>query len=301
MSGDAPGPVAAIAGALGFDRAFSELLPEDKAERVRELKRAGKTVAMVGDGINDAPALAVADIGISLHGGTEVALETADVLLLQGGLARLPLAFAAGDRAMAHLWRGLGLIIVPNAVAIGLGALGLLSPPVAAVVNNGATIFASLVGLEPLFRQPAPDGGAPGPLRSPFAAPSPARHPASGSPVEESMQDDSTNNKTTTPLFAQNDGQPAASGDGESVALRIGVAVLLPAVVALGGGAGIVAAAVAWGAAEAAVGVGAAYLLYATLTGKTGDLTNIVRAGVHALSFAKKPQAPTDHGEPGVR
>jgi Cu2+-exporting ATPase len=155
MSGDAPGPVGAVARAVGVDRAFFELVPEDKAERVRELKRAGKTVAMVGDGINDAPALAVADVGISLHGGTEVALETADVVLIEGGLSRLPLAFAAADRAMAHMWRGLGLIIVPNAVAIALGALGLLSPPVAAVVNNGATIFASLAGLEPLLRQAA--------------------------------------------------------------------------------------------------------------------------------------------------
>ena len=152
MSGDAAGPVAAIAARVGVDRALPELLPEDKAHHVRALQRAGKTVAMVGDGINDAPALAVADVGISLHGGTEVALETADVVLLEGGLLKLPDAFDTADRAMRHVHRGLGLVIVPNAIAICAGAAGLITPGVAAAVNNGSTIVAALAGLEPLLR-----------------------------------------------------------------------------------------------------------------------------------------------------
>jgi Cu2+-exporting ATPase len=150
MSGDASGPVNAVAARVGVDRAYGELLPEDKARHVKELQRAGRTVAMVGDGINDAPALAVADVGISLDGGTDVALETADVVLLEGGLSKLPDAFDVADRAMRHVWRGLGLVIVPNAVAIGLGAAGLMTPGVAAAVNNGSTILAALAGLEPL-------------------------------------------------------------------------------------------------------------------------------------------------------
>jgi Cu2+-exporting ATPase len=152
MSGDAAGPVAAIAARVGVDRAFPELLPEDKASRIKALQREGKTVAMIGDGINDAPALAVADVGISLEGGTDVALETADVVLLDGGLCKLPEAFATADRAMRHVQRGLGLVIVPNAIAIALGAAGLITPGFAAAVNNGSTIVAALAGLEPLLR-----------------------------------------------------------------------------------------------------------------------------------------------------
>jgi heavy metal translocating P-type ATPase len=151
LSGDACGPVEAVGRAVGVDRAYGELLPEDKVRHVKDLQRAGKIVAMVGDGINDAPALAVADVGISLEGGAEVALETADVVLLDGGLSRLPNAFAIADRAMAHVRRGLGLVIAPNAVAIVLGALGLITPGVAAIVNNGSTIVAALAAVSPLL------------------------------------------------------------------------------------------------------------------------------------------------------
>ncbi len=155
LSGDAREPVEAVGRAVGVDRAIGELLPEQKARHVKELQRAGKIVAMVGDGINDAPALALADVGISLDGGADVALETADVVLLEGGLAKLPEAFAIADRAMAHVRRGLGLVIAPNAVAIALGALGLISPGVAAVVNNGSTVVAALAAVSPLLpREP---------------------------------------------------------------------------------------------------------------------------------------------------
>jgi heavy metal translocating P-type ATPase len=151
LSGDARGPVEAVGRAVGVDRAVGELLPEDKAAIVKDLQRAGKVVAMVGDGINDAPALAVADVGISLEGGTDVALETADVVLLEGGLVRLPHAFDVADEAMASVKRGLGLVIAPNAVAIALGALGLITPGIAAAVNNGSTVVAALAGVAPLF------------------------------------------------------------------------------------------------------------------------------------------------------
>ncbi len=156
LSGDARPAVERAARALGVDEAFGELLPEEKAEHVRRLKAEGKVVAMVGDGINDAPALALADVGISLHGGTDVALETADVVLLEGGLRRLPLAFEVGEEAVRNVKRGLGLIIAPNAVAIGLGALGLIGPNIAALINNGSTVVAALAAMAPLLRR-APD------------------------------------------------------------------------------------------------------------------------------------------------
>ncbi len=86
LSGDLPERVTEVARRLGVDEAVAELLPEEKAEYVRGLRRQGRIVAMVGDGINDAPALALADVGISLRGATDVALETADVVLLRGNL-----------------------------------------------------------------------------------------------------------------------------------------------------------------------------------------------------------------------
>jgi Cu2+-exporting ATPase len=153
MSGDARASVEAVAKAVGADSFHAEMLPEDKAARVRELQRGGKTVAMVGDGINDAPALAVADVGISLHGGTDVALETADVVLLEAGLAKLPDAFRLADDAMRRVRIGLGTVIVPNAVAVVLGAVGLLTPGGAALINNGSTVAAALAAVAPLLRE----------------------------------------------------------------------------------------------------------------------------------------------------
>jgi len=154
LSGDALAPVQAIARRLGIDEAIGEVLPENKADVIRRLKSEGRKVAMVGDGINDAPALAVADIGISLHGGTDVALETADVVLLEGGLERLPVVFAVADEAMARVKQVLGIVLVPNTLAIAAGALGFINPVMAAVINNGSTIGAALHAVMPLLKAP---------------------------------------------------------------------------------------------------------------------------------------------------
>jgi len=153
LSGDAHAPVQAIARIVGIDDALAEVLPTDKADVVRRLKGEGRKVAMVGDGINDAPALAEADVGISLHGGTDVALETADVVLLEGGLARLPAVFAVADEAMARVKQVLGIVLLPNALAIAAGAFGLINPVIAAVINNGSTLAAAGHALAPLVRR----------------------------------------------------------------------------------------------------------------------------------------------------
>ena len=154
LSGDSPEVVKNLASTVGIYEAVGGLLPHEKAEYIRRLQEDGNVVAMVGDGINDAPALAAADVGISIAGSTDVALETADVVLLSGGLARLEKAFQIGDRAISSVRKNLGIIVVPNAIAIALGALGLIGPPLAAVINNGATFLAVLVGTMPLLKLP---------------------------------------------------------------------------------------------------------------------------------------------------
>jgi heavy metal translocating P-type ATPase len=155
LSGDSPAVVKSLARAVGIDRAVGGLLPEQKADYVRKMRAAGRVVAMVGDGINDAPALAAADVGISIAGSTDVALETADVVLLDGSLARLEKAFQISERTMSSVRQNLGIIIVPNAIAIALGAFGFIAPPMAAIINNGATFLAVLVGTTPLLKRPA--------------------------------------------------------------------------------------------------------------------------------------------------
>jgi len=156
LSGDSSEVVKNLARDVGIDEALGGLLPHEKAEYVRRMQEAGRVVAMVGDGINDAPALAAADVGISIAGSTDVALETADVVLLDGGLARIEKAFLISDQAMSSVRQNLGIIIVPNAIAIALGAFGLIGPPLAAIINNGATFLAVLVGTMPLLHHPRP-------------------------------------------------------------------------------------------------------------------------------------------------
>jgi Cu2+-exporting ATPase len=151
MSGDVTRIASSLGARLGLDRVVAELLPEDKAREVRAMQARGRIVAMVGDGINDAPALALSDVGISLRGSTEIALETADIVLLEAGLAHLPRVFELADAAMRRVMNALALVLAPNAVAIVLGALGLLPPAVAATVNNGSTVLAALWGVAPLF------------------------------------------------------------------------------------------------------------------------------------------------------
>jgi heavy metal translocating P-type ATPase len=155
LSGDNSEVVKKVAREVGIDDAVGGLLPDQKTDYVKRMQAAGHVVAMVGDGVNDVPALAAADVGISIAGSTTVALEMADVILLEGGLARLEKAFRISDQAMEKVRLNLGIIIVPNAIAIGLGALGLISPPVAAIINNGATILAVLVGTAPLLLGPS--------------------------------------------------------------------------------------------------------------------------------------------------
>jgi len=131
MTGDNGRTARAIAARAGIGRVHAELAPEDKAERIRALRAEGKTVAMVGDGINDAPALAVADIGIAMGSGTDVALETADVALMRGELTGVADAIRLSRKTMANIRQNLFWALVYNAIGIPVAASGWLAPWVA--------------------------------------------------------------------------------------------------------------------------------------------------------------------------
>ena len=131
LSGDAEPAVEAVAAELGIDDWRGRCLPEDKAERVRELKAAGHVVAMLGDGINDAPALALADLGVAMGSGTEVAMETAGLTLARDDLRLVPEALALSKATLRTIRQNLGWAFVYNVLAIPLAMAGVLSPMIA--------------------------------------------------------------------------------------------------------------------------------------------------------------------------
>jgi Cu+-exporting ATPase len=131
LTGDGRGAAGAAARSLGIDKVVAEVLPEGKAEAVAGLRGEGRVVAMVGDGINDAPALAAADVGIAMSTGTDVAMHTAGVTLMRGDPALVAGAIDVSRRTYRKIRQGLFWAFVYNLVGIPLAALGLLSPMVA--------------------------------------------------------------------------------------------------------------------------------------------------------------------------
>src|SRR5690606_30027435 len=131
ISGDNAGSAGAVGRALGIDRVHAHVLPADKAAHVAELKSGGATVAMVGDGINDAPALAAADVGIAMGGGTDVAMHAAGITLMRGDPRLVPTALEISRRTWSKIRQNLFWAFVYNLVGIPLAALGFLSPVVA--------------------------------------------------------------------------------------------------------------------------------------------------------------------------
>jgi manganese/zinc-transporting P-type ATPase C len=141
LTGDHPDIAQVVAGELGIDEWRAEVMPEDKLEVVRELQGEGYIVGMVGDGINDAPALAAADIGIAMGlAGTDVAVETADVALANDDLHRLLDVRDLGARAVDVIQENYGMSIAVNAVGLIIGAGGALSPVLAAILHNASSV-----------------------------------------------------------------------------------------------------------------------------------------------------------------
>ncbi|MFW0871905.1 heavy metal translocating P-type ATPase [Rhodococcoides corynebacterioides] len=142
LTGDNPHTAAAVAAELGIDDWQAEVMPEDKLEVVRRLQAEGHLVAVVGDGTNDAPALAAADIGIAMGAaGTDVAVETADIALAGDDLTRLLDVRALGRASVGVIRQNYGLAIAVNAVGLIVGAGGALSPVLAAVLHNASSIL----------------------------------------------------------------------------------------------------------------------------------------------------------------
>jgi Cu+-exporting ATPase len=131
LTGDSQGAAAGIAAALGIDTVRAEVLPGDKAQAIADLRRDGSVVAMVGDGINDAPALAAADIGIAMSTGTDVAMEAAGITLMRGDPALVAQAIDISRRTSAKIRQGLFWAFAYNVLGIPLAALGYLSPVLA--------------------------------------------------------------------------------------------------------------------------------------------------------------------------
>jgi len=143
-----------IANICGIKEYIARSFPEQKAELVKQLKAEGHTVAVIGDGINDSPALAHADIAFSLHGCTEAAREGADIVLTDGDLRRLSEAIYIARGAMNLVKGNLTLAVIPNTVGLGMATLGMVGPAGATLLNNGSAIACALNSLRPLFSDP---------------------------------------------------------------------------------------------------------------------------------------------------
>jgi P-type Cu+ transporter len=131
LTGDNERTAKALAAEAGITNVHAEVLPNEKAEKIKQLQKEGKIVAMVGDGINDAPALATADIGIAIGTGTDVAIETSDVTLVGGKLEHLPKAFKLSRATMKNIRQNLFWALAYNSAGIPIAAAGLLEPWIA--------------------------------------------------------------------------------------------------------------------------------------------------------------------------
>jgi Cu2+-exporting ATPase len=133
LTGDRRAVAERIAAEIGADRVIAEVLPEDKDRVIDELRRGGQRVAMVGDGINDAPALVRADVGIAMGSATDVSIASADIVLIGGELARVRDAGQLARRTLKTIRQNIGLSITYNLIMVPLAMAALITPLVAAI------------------------------------------------------------------------------------------------------------------------------------------------------------------------
>src|SRR6516162_3988267 len=153
LTGDNQVVARAVGRRLGLTRCFADMLPADKAVAIQELQREGNVVAMVGDGINDSPALSYADVGIAMKHGAEVAHESAHVVLMEDSLWKLVKAVEISQGAVRLIKQNYAIVAGLNTLALALALPGgLISPTVTALISNGSAIVATLNGLRPILR-----------------------------------------------------------------------------------------------------------------------------------------------------
>lgn len=168
LSGDNQATASRIAGQLGIDTVIAEVLPGDKAARIADLQTRGRRAGMVGDGVNDAPALAQADLGVAIGAGTDVAIETADVVLMRSDPLDVPIALRIGRGTLRkmrqNLWWAVGynVIALPIAAGVFQPAFGLvLRPEIAALSMSGSSLIVAVNALMlKRLRLPAPPAAA---------------------------------------------------------------------------------------------------------------------------------------------
>ena len=153
LTGDSARTAAAIAAEVGVDEFRAEVLPEDKASFIREEQARGRTVVMIGDGINDAPALSLADVGVAIGSGAAIAREVADVTIQAEDLRELVYLKTLSDALMGRIQRNYRFILGFNGGLIGLGALGILPPATSALLHNGSTVLLSANSMTPVLRE----------------------------------------------------------------------------------------------------------------------------------------------------
>jgi Cu2+-exporting ATPase len=153
LTGDNATVARAVSARLGLTGHFADMLPADKAEAIQALQKEGKVVAMVGDGINDSPALSFADVGVAMKHGADVTQESADVVLMEDSLWKLVEAVEISRGAMGLIRQNYRVVIGLNTLALALALPGgLISPSATALISNGSAILASLNGLRPLLQ-----------------------------------------------------------------------------------------------------------------------------------------------------
>ncbi len=155
MTGDSYRTAEAIARQVGVDQFFAEVLPEDKANFVQKAKAEGHTVVMIGDGINDSPALSAADVGIAIHSGAAIAREIADVTIKADSLEELVTLKTIANALQHRVSSNYRFVLSFNSTLIALGALGVLQPAASAMLHNLSTIGISLRSMTNLIQKPS--------------------------------------------------------------------------------------------------------------------------------------------------